>query len=177
MLLEQGFPKDFIQPLLKKVCDPTLFAEIYSCTWDATYLTLTTKKDSELNEKMKAYENASWFKNKLGLLRKAICKKDYVAHEALYNLDGGELLKSVHDRHHPTAADAKADSTKKVGFADMVKVKSKDKARNSASHASTTSALSGLSEERLLPKDPSGGHNASASLTEEMDASGATSGG
>ncbi len=53
----QGF--QHIQPLLKKACDPVLFDVISSCTWDATQHTLTTMKDSEHNEKMKAFENAA----------------------------------------------------------------------------------------------------------------------
>jgi hypothetical protein len=36
MLLKQGLPKEFIQTLLKKACNLTLFAEIPPCTWDAT---------------------------------------------------------------------------------------------------------------------------------------------
>jgi hypothetical protein len=72
-------------------------------------------------------------------LKKAICKKDYVAPKALYNLDGGGSYKSIHDRHRSVAVDAK------VGFADMVNIYSKDESRESASHASRTSALSGSS--------------------------------
>jgi hypothetical protein len=45
MLLKQGLPKDFIQNLLKKACDPTLFAKIASCEWEVTQQFLTTKKD------------------------------------------------------------------------------------------------------------------------------------
>jgi hypothetical protein len=102
-------------------------------------------KDSEHNVKMKAFENAAWFKDKFGLLKKAICKKDYVAPKALYNLDGGGSYKSIHDCHRSMAADAKVGTAKKVGFADMVNIYRKDGSRESASHASRTSALSGLS--------------------------------
>jgi hypothetical protein len=59
MLLEQGLPDNFIQLLLKKACDPTLFAKISTCKWDVNLRTLTTKKDSKLNAKLKAFENAA----------------------------------------------------------------------------------------------------------------------
>ncbi len=35
MLLEQGLPDNFIQCLLKKACNLTLFAKISTCKWDA----------------------------------------------------------------------------------------------------------------------------------------------
>ncbi len=52
MLLKQGLPDNFIQPLFKKACNPVLFIVISSCTWDATQQTLTTMKDSDHNEKI-----------------------------------------------------------------------------------------------------------------------------
>jgi hypothetical protein len=45
MLLKKGLPKDIIQPLHKKVCDPSLFTVVSSCTWEATQWTLTTKNN------------------------------------------------------------------------------------------------------------------------------------
>jgi hypothetical protein len=69
MLIEQGLLKDFIQLLLKKACNPMLFGT--SCTWDPVQQTLMTKKNSNLNDKIKAFEGSSWFKDEFGLLNKA----------------------------------------------------------------------------------------------------------
>jgi hypothetical protein len=91
-----------------------LFAEVSSCTWDAPQRTLTT--NLELNKKMKAFKNASWFKDKFGLLNQARAtqKKDYVAPEALYTLEGGGSFKSIHDCHRPAVEKAKAVLPKKL---------------------------------------------------------------
>jgi hypothetical protein len=96
------------------------------CKWDANLQTLTTKKDSKLNAKLKAFENASWFKNEFGLLNKSSCKSDHIAPEALYNLDGGGSYKTIHDRHKPAATSAEKGNTKKVGFANNDVVNSND---------------------------------------------------
>jgi hypothetical protein len=53
-----------------------------------TQRSLTTKKDSELNAKLKAFEGAAWFKDEFGLLKKNNSKSDHLAPKALYNLNG-----------------------------------------------------------------------------------------
>ncbi len=113
MLIEQALPGDFIQPLLEKTWDFTLFAEITSCTWDPVQWTLTMKMESKLNNKMKAYEATSWAKDEFSLLNKANCRTDHVAPKALYKLDGEGSLKSIHDCHRPVAFTAKTGTTKK----------------------------------------------------------------
>jgi hypothetical protein len=178
VLLEQGLPNGFIQPLLKKTCDPTLFAKIPSCTWEATQCTLTTKKDSELNEKLKAFEDAPWFKDEFGLLNKPNQRSGHIAPKALYNLDGGGSYKTIHNRHRPAAGTADKGTTKKVGFADADDVGSDDNSsRDSASHSSLTSSKSISIVERSLSKDPLGGNVASVSSAEEEGTLGMTDGG
>jgi hypothetical protein len=177
MLLEQGLPDNFIQPLLKKTCDPTLFAKIPSCTWDATQCTLTMKKDSELNEKLKAFEDAPWFKDEFGLLNKPNQRSGHIAPEALYNLDGGGSYKTIYDCHRPAAGTADKGTTKKVGFANADNIGSNENSsQDSASRSSLTSSKSISIIERSLPKDPLGGNVPSASSAEEEGTLGATDG-
>jgi hypothetical protein len=178
MLLKQGLPDDFTQPLLKKTCDPTLFAEIPSCTWDATQRTLTTKKDLELNEKLKAFKDAPWFKDEFGLLNKPNPRSGHIAPKALYKLDGGGSYRTIHDRHRPTAGTADKGTTKKVGFANANNISSNDdSSQDSASRSSLTSSKSISIIEQSLPKDPLGGNITSASSAEEEGTSCATDGG
>jgi hypothetical protein len=68
---------------------------------------MTTKKDSELNAILKAFEGVSWFKDEFGLLNKAYRKSDHVALKALYNLGSGGSYKTIHDLHKPVADTAK----------------------------------------------------------------------
>ncbi len=46
----------------------------------------------------KAFESAAWIKDKFGLLNKAN-KNSYIAPEAIFNLNGTESHKTIHDRH------------------------------------------------------------------------------
>jgi hypothetical protein len=178
MLLEQGLPDNFIQPLLKKACNLTLCAEISTCEWDTNLQTLTTKKDSKLNAKLKAFENASWFKDELGLLNKSSRKSDHIAPKALYNLDGGGSYKTIHDHHKPAATRAEKSNTKKVGFANYDVVDSNDdSSRGSASQSGSASSRLISIVERSLPRNSSGGIIASTSSGEEEGTSGATEGG
>jgi hypothetical protein len=178
MLLKQGLPDNFIQPLLKKACDPTLFTKISTCKWDVNQRTLTTKKDSKLNEKLKAFENVSWFKNEFGLLNKSSRKSDHIAPKALYNLDGGGSYKTIHNCHKPAATSAKKGNTKKVRFADNDVVDSnEDSSRGSASQSGLASSGSISIVKRLLPRNPSRGIIASTSSSEEEGTLGATKGG
>jgi hypothetical protein len=178
MLIEQGLLEDFIQPLLKKACNPMLFAKITSCTWDPVQWTLTTKKDSNLNDKMKAFEGSSWFKDEFGLLNKANCRTNHVAPKALYKIDGGGSFNFIYHCHRPMASTAETGTTKKVGFANNNNVNSNDdSSRGSTSQLSATSSKSGSRAEELLLKKPSGGNVASASSDKEMGTSGVTGGG
>ncbi len=47
MLCEQGMDKDFIKDLLGKLCEASLVAKVYKCTWDEKTRTLTTKEEEE----------------------------------------------------------------------------------------------------------------------------------
>ena len=50
MLHEHGMPKDFIKDLLGKLCEASLVAKVYKCTWDEKTRTLTTKEEEEKNK-------------------------------------------------------------------------------------------------------------------------------
>jgi hypothetical protein len=163
MLIEQGPHEDFIQPLLKKTWDPTLFAKITSCTWDPVQRTLTTKKDSKPNVMMKAFEGASWFKDEFGLLNKANRRTDHFALKALNKLDGEGYFRSIHDPCRHMASTAKTGTTKKVGLTNVDNVNSNDDSSwGSASQLSATCRKLGSHAERSLPKNPSGDNVAPA---------------
>jgi hypothetical protein len=90
--------------------------------------------------KLKAFKGASWFKDEFGLLNKANRKSDHVAPKVLYNLEwGGPTRPST--IYKPAADTAVKGNTKKVGFANVDDVDSKeDSSRGSTSHLSLTSS-------------------------------------
>jgi hypothetical protein len=100
MLLEQGYPKQFIKDLLQRTCEASMLAEMYRCQWDETTRTLITAKEAKCEKEVKAFESASWFKDEFGLLARAAGKeKNYTAPKALYNLAGAGSVKTIHDHH------------------------------------------------------------------------------
>ncbi len=63
--------------------------------------TLTTKEEEEKEEEIKAFESTPWFRDEFGFLRKNKDqeKNKYMNPESLFNLDGNELYRTIHDRH------------------------------------------------------------------------------
>jgi hypothetical protein len=47
MLCEHGMPKDFIKDLLGILCEASLVAKVYKCTWDKKTSMLTIKGEEE----------------------------------------------------------------------------------------------------------------------------------
>jgi hypothetical protein len=99
MLREQGMLEDFIKDLLHKTCEASLVAEMYNCTCDETTRTLTIKEEVERQEEIKAFEGAPWFRDEFGILGKKDQGKKHMAPKTLYNLDGNESYKTIHDCH------------------------------------------------------------------------------
>jgi hypothetical protein len=99
MLREHGMPKEFIKDLLEISCEASLVAEVCKCTWDEKIRTLTTKEEEEKNKIVKAFESATWFKDKFGILGKKDQGKKHALPEELFNLVGNESYKTIHNRH------------------------------------------------------------------------------
>jgi hypothetical protein len=99
MLIEQGLPEDFITGLSNKSCKATMLAEAIKCKWGSNSRTLTTEDEMNHEEETRVFERASWFKDEFGLLAKGSKQKKYATPEALFNLDGGGSVKTIHDRH------------------------------------------------------------------------------
>ena len=99
MLWEQGFPEDFINKLIEGTCEATQVNEMHRCKWDSSTQTLTALEEEKKKDIIKAFENASWFRDEFGLLDKMAKDADkYGAPQAVFNLDG-ETVKTIHDRH------------------------------------------------------------------------------
>ncbi len=81
------------------MCEASLVAKVYKCTWDKKTRTLPTKEEEEKNKVVKAFESTAWFKNDFGILGKKDHGKKHAPPEALFNLDGNESYKTIHDCH------------------------------------------------------------------------------
>ncbi len=104
VLRDQGFDKGFLWELLKATCCQTKLVECKLCTWDEETGTLTTKKEKAQEKTDLDLKNAPWFKDAFsGLdLESGTGKKQQASPpEALFNLDGKRLVKTIHK--HPVA--------------------------------------------------------------------------
>ena len=63
ILQEQGFLEDFITKLIEGTCEAALVNEMHKCKWDSSTQTLTTPEEEKKKDIMKAFENASWFRD------------------------------------------------------------------------------------------------------------------
>ncbi len=99
MLRKHGMPKDFIIDLLGKLFEASLVANVYKCLWDKKKRMITTKEEEEKEEEVKAFESAAWFKDEFGILGKKDQGKKHAPPEALFNLDGNESYKTIHNCH------------------------------------------------------------------------------
>jgi hypothetical protein len=99
MLIKQGLPEDFITGLLNKSCKARMLPEVTKCQWNTNFRTLTTVDEMNREEETKAFKGASWFKDEFGLLAKGLKQKKCATLEALFNLDGGGSVKTIHNCH------------------------------------------------------------------------------
>ena len=71
----------------------------HKCKWDSSTQTLTIPKEEKKKDIVKAFENASWFRDEFGLLDKSAKNADkYGAPQAVFDLDG-KTVKTIHDHH------------------------------------------------------------------------------
>ncbi len=102
VLRDQGFDGDFLWELLKATCCQTKLVECEQCTWDKEMGTLTTQKEKVQEKTDLDLENAPWFKDAssgLDLELEPGNKQQAPPPEALFNLDGKRLVKTIQKRH------------------------------------------------------------------------------
>ena len=92
----------FVMKLLTRACYPALMRQISSCEWDKATKVPTTPGEREEQENSADTERADWYRYEVRnhiVDNKKKIKRQYVATEALYNLDGGQLVRKIHERN------------------------------------------------------------------------------
>jgi hypothetical protein len=181
MLLEQGYPEQFIKDLLQHTCEASMLAEMYRCQWDKRTCTLTTDEEAKREKEVKAFKSASWFKDEFGLLPRAAGKeKNYTAPEALYNLAEAGSVKTIHDRHEKSKKVSKKGSEankkddkqeKKKKKKEVIKLSSGDSLGESSSGESSASKSSSSNNSRDSASQSSSDSNESSSSNKKRSCS------
>ena len=149
-LAKVGLDKEFVRRLLARACCPMLMHEIGDCEWNEEKKELTTKKEKEDQEDSEDIESAAWYCDDVGdhmLDKKKKSKRQYAAPESLYDLDGEQSVKTIHERN----------DSRYVGSPGAVKLDLSRKEKqqvvdidSSGDEEDDMSALSTLSKEALL---------------------------
>ncbi len=181
-LQEQGFPDDFIKALLERSCKAATVAESFNYQWDKATKTLTSEKDKKANDALKAFKNAAWYKDEFGLLDRTKAE-EYTAPEALFNLDGAALQKTIHDRHKRAKSTSQLDIPPSTPLRGNTLCKNKpvieiqsdssdSESSNDSDRDSTSQGHSIGSDQRSCSKD----FSEDLTSSNDMDASSAASG-
>ena len=99
-LVDQGLPKSFVRRLVKASICPSKLHQMHLCSWDSKSMAISTPDDEE-EERLMAIEKASWYKDTFGDILKSAGKRehrDYAAPELLYDIDGEQSVKTIHER-------------------------------------------------------------------------------
>ena len=147
-MLKLEVDEEFIDELLDQgVCSATIH-EGASCSWDPETWEITTKEEKEREENFKSIEQAAWYNDIFAEAQgKNKNNADYAAPEALYNLDSGRSVKTLHERNEGTYAqgvDAFQLGAGKVK--DVIDVEANSKSAGE----SIVSDMSGLSRGELI---------------------------
>jgi hypothetical protein len=153
MLLEADFPKDCVKKLIKESWEVSLVAEISSCKWDGKTRTLTTVADEKHEKVLKAFEGVAWFKDEFGFLKKGPKPQPRLPLEELFNLDGSDSLKTIHDCHQVSIL-KKASIPPTKGNEDEIDLTHEETDGDSVSHSffSSSSKDDDASKEGLRSK-------------------------
>ena len=98
-----GMDKYFIRKLLTRACCTSFMHEVYSCQWDKETKVLTTQGEKYEWGNCADIESAAWYRDEVGdhmVDNKKKSKRQYAAAEALYNLDGVQPVKTIHERNN-----------------------------------------------------------------------------
>lgn len=101
--MEKGMDKKFVIHLLHESCCLTLASGIKECKWDKEKQSITTAAQAEEDACLQEMENAAWYKDEFGqhMVDKVKKSKSYADAKALYTLDRGCSVKTLHACNDP----------------------------------------------------------------------------
>ena len=134
-LTDQQVDPAFIQDFLKKFVDPQLIHEASSCEWDSATQTLQTPEELEENNNSMELEEQGWWKDVVVQyeLQKGQGKRPYASPQALFDLDGAQSVKTMHEANDNASGDRSQDSSKRVRISEGTKPTNKPSTDHSES--------------------------------------------
>jgi len=142
----------FKTDLLKASIDPSLLHEIEHCTWDPKTKVLITPNEEKAKE-ARTIEDAAWYHDEFAALtgaegKKGKKKKTYATAEMLYDMDGDQLVQTLHNRPGKGYAGSPGAATLDLGKRNNTS----DGLDIDTAEGDDMSALSSLSKGELLER-------------------------
>jgi hypothetical protein len=103
-LLDAGIAEEFIQEMLRKFVDPMLVHEVEQCQWESATRTISTPAELEEDGAGKGVEEMPWYRDIVRQYEELQMdtdkgKKKYAAQHALFDLDGVQSIKTMHEKN------------------------------------------------------------------------------
>jgi hypothetical protein len=137
-LLDLKVDEDFVQEFLKIFVDPQLIHEATHCQWDSSTQTLLTPSELEENTTSNELEEQGWWRDVVIQYdtTKGQGKRPFASPQALFDLDGTQSVKTMHEANDNASADPSQDSSKRVRIQET---SGQEKSMSDASSSSVVS--------------------------------------
>jgi hypothetical protein len=115
-LADQKVDQQFIQEFLKTFVDPQLIHEAPRCEWDSKTQTLLTPTELADDSAAGGLEEQGWWKDVVLQYehQKGQGKRAYAAPQALFDLDGAQSVKTMHEANDNASGDLSQELSKRV---------------------------------------------------------------
>lgn len=106
----------FIQNFLKTFVDPQLIHEASQCEWDSETQTLLTPSELAADSATNDLEDQGWWRDVVVQYetKKGTGKRTYAAPQALFDLDGTQSIKTMHEANDNASGEHSQESSKRV---------------------------------------------------------------
>lgn len=132
---DQKVDQQFIKDFLKIFVDPQLIHEATQCEWDSKTQTLLTPTELADDSAAGGLEDQGWWKDVVLQYesQKGQGKRAYAAPQALFDLDGAQSVKTMHEANDNASGDQSQESSKRVRISKETKSSDKTMTDNSVS--------------------------------------------
>jgi len=115
-LMDQKVDEEFVQDFLNIFVDPQLIHEATHCQWDSSTQTLMTPTELEENATSNELEEQGWWRDVVIQYdtTKGQGKRPFASPQALFDLDGTQSVKTMHEANDNASADPSQDPSKRV---------------------------------------------------------------
>jgi hypothetical protein len=122
-LTDQKADLSFIHEFLRIFIDPQLIHEADQCEWDSSTQTLLTPSELAENSTSADLEERGWWKDVVEQYesKQNQGKRSYASQQALFDLDGAQSIKTMHETNDVISTDRSQDSSKRVKISSSAK--------------------------------------------------------